>query len=218
MTAPEEAGSQTGDAVDEAEAYLAAIDNKMSKLVSEFAAGRINRRQFQQLYEYYQRQINTIIQMMAAEDPGQWKEAIASGESVLIRRRHAAKARGMAIYMNESSMPLETLGDFAVDPALIVPMLSSYRSAASEIFRAGMRSTQLEDGQWLWIVPGEYTTMILLFSSEPAEQRLAALERMHKAFEKLTAAALAGGQAAPSLLAYTFLAIIKKSRGRSHTD
>jgi hypothetical protein len=81
-------------------------------------------------------------------------------------------------------MPVSTLGQFKLDPALLVPMLSSYRSATKEIFGAGTRSTEIEDGRWLSFVPGEYTTMLSVFSSEPAGKQLAYLEELHRHFEQ----------------------------------
>ena len=193
--------------------FIAAVHAKMSKLVAEFAAGSINRTQFHHLYDRYQRQIMTVAQLLTESDPAQWQEAVMESEDTInIRKRLTARAMGMSIYDNESGVPIETLGEFAVDTALIVPMLSSYRSATAEIFRAGMRSTEMENGQWLCFVPGAYTTLIALFSLEPSDNQLNTIERMHKDFETANKAALESRQVDPSQLAYPFLSFLKKAR------
>ena len=95
-----------------------------------------------------------------------------------------SKAKGYAIYDNESGMPISTLGKFEMDPALIVPMLSSYRAATQEIFGAGMKTTTIENGRYLCFVPGELSTMMAVFTAEPAKRQLTFLEQLHRLFEK----------------------------------
>jgi hypothetical protein len=89
-------------------------------------------------------------------------------------------------------------------------MLSSYRSAAAEIFRAGMRSTEMENGQWLCFVPGTYTTLIALFSLEPSDNQLQMVERMHQDFEQANRAALEAGHIDPTKLAYPFYSFVQR--------
>jgi hypothetical protein len=191
--------------------FIAHVHQKMSKLVQEFASGEINRTQFHRLYDRYQRQIMTVAQLIAESDPSTWQDAIKETEdTMLIKKRLTAKAVGMSVYENKSGMPIETLGEFAIDPELIVPMLSSYRSAAAEIFRAGMRSTEMENGQWLCFVPGTYTTLIALFSLEPSDNQLQMVERMHKDFEQANKTALEAGHIDPAQLAYPFYSFVQR--------
>ncbi len=193
------------------EEFIATVHAKMSRLVAEFAAGEINRTQFHHVYDRYQRQIMTVAQMITESDPLAWQDAIVESEDTYhIRKRLTAKALGMSVYDNESGMPIETLGEFAVEAALLVPMLSSYRSATAEIFRAGMRSTEMENGQWLCFVPGNYTTLIALFSLEPSENQLTTVERMHKDFELANRTALETRRIDPSQLAYPFLSFVRR--------
>jgi hypothetical protein len=197
------------------EVYLNRTYGKMTQCVEDFAGGKINRAQFQQLYAHYEREIGVISQLLAeAEDPDEWRRFVTEGESVVIRKRHQARSIGFAIYDNDSGMPVETLGEFTVDSALLVPMLSSYRSATTEIFRAGMRNTQMENGQWLCFVPGRLTTLITLFTQEPAEQQLEVLSRMHDHFEIANRSALESRTAQPGELALPFLAILKQATGQ----
>lgn len=165
--------------------YLARVNRKISKLAEEFASGMINRDQFQELYDHYQREKRTIetwIEMDPKSD--EWRQARTEGRSVVIRRQHMARVVGYAIYQNDSGMPIATIGKFDIDPELFVPMLSSYRSATTEIFGAGMRSSQIENGSWLCFVPGEVTTLMAVFSTEPATKQLDSLEEVHKLFEQ----------------------------------
>jgi len=165
-----------------AEEYLARVQAKIARLADDFAAGTINRAQFQELYAHYQREMRTIEQVLDSRQ-GDWRAAMTEGKSVAIRKQNLARAVGYAIYENESGMPLATLGEFAVDAALLVPMLSSYRAAAAEMFGGGLRSTAIENGRWLCFVPGQHTTLIALFTIEPAHKQLEYLESLHGTFE-----------------------------------
>ncbi len=191
--------------------FIAQVHRKMSKLVQEFAHGEINRTQFHQLYDRYQRQIMTVAQMIAESDPASWRDAIRDTEDTLnIKQRLTAKAVGLRVVDNRSGATIKTFGDFAIADEQIAPMLSSYRSAAAEIFRAGMRSAELENGQWLCFVPGSFTTLVALFSLEPSDSQLQMVERLHHDFEQANRAALETGPVDPQTLAYPFYSFVKR--------
>ena len=165
--------------------YLEKLQAKINKLAEEFASGSVNRVQFQELYAHYQREKQAVEAWMEnTASSADWRGAALDGQSIMIRRQHVARVTGYAIYENETGMPLRTIGKFEIDPEMVVPMLSSYRSATKEIFGAGMRSTLIEGGQWLCFVAGDFTTLMALFSNEPAGKQLQTLEEIHRLFER----------------------------------
>jgi hypothetical protein len=166
----------------DARAYVEKVRSKIDKLVADFAKRRINSAQFQELYSHYQLEIRRI-EAVAAVWPGEWKDAAREGESLVIRKKHMATAQAYAIYENESGLPLVTLGKFTLDPALVVPMLSSYHSATKEIFGAGMRTTEIEGGQRLCFLQGKRTTLLAIFNNEPLHGQLEYLDGLHRDFE-----------------------------------
>jgi len=193
------------------------LQNKLRQLVDDFARGSINRTQFHGLYDRYQRQLTSLLQMTAAPSDLSEGQRDDNETTFHIKKRLTARVLGVSIYSNKSGMPIETLGEFKVDPALLVPMLSSYRAATREIFKAGMRSTVMENDQWLCFVPGNFTTLIVLFSIEPATLQLGTVERMHRDFEDANKTALEQGNIDPSTLAYPFLTFIRKMH-REHNE
>jgi hypothetical protein len=182
--APEPTGNSAAtNARDQADTYLSRVQEKSNRLAEEFALGIVNRTQFISLFEHYQKERQTIERMLEVS-PEEWKAAATEGKSLVIRQEHSAKPLGFAIYENESGMPIATLGAFDLDSALMVPMLSSYREAAREMFGSRLRSTQIENGRWVCFVSGQFTTMISLFNIEPAARQLQNLQDMHDFFEK----------------------------------
>jgi hypothetical protein len=194
-------------------AYLDRVQSKIARLAEEFAAGKLNRAQFQELFTHYQNEIQTVRSWLdVAPESDDWKKAASEGKSVVIRRRHMARVLGYAIYENVSGIPIKTIGQFELDPALWVPMLSSYRSATQEIFGAGMRSTQIEGGKWLCFVGGELTTLMALFTTEPAGKQLETLEELHRLFETANRQHLKQQPIDPEALVFPHVFFL----GRSH--
>ncbi len=175
--------SGVADSRSEAEHHLRDVQDKTNKLAEDFARGEVNRATFVHLYQHYQQQRQAIERMLEIS-PELWRQAVSQGQSIAIRREHFAKPLGFSIYENASGMPLTTLGKFDLDPALMVPMLSSYREATREIFGSRMRSTQIESGRWVCFVSGQYTTLIALYNTEPAARQLQLLEETHLFFER----------------------------------
>lgn len=186
---------------EDARAYLERVEAKIARLAEDFAAGSINRTQFQEMYTHFRSEIRTVERVLAVQD-GDWRSAVKEGQTVNIRKRHVARAQGYAIYENESGMPLATLGKFEVDPALVVPMLSSYRSAAQEMFGGGLRSTGIDNGRWLAFIPGQFATLVVLFSLEPAAKQMEFLETLHRTFETANRGRLAAPPVDPAELVY----------------
>ena len=183
--------------------YLDRVQGKINRLAEEFAAGEINRSQFQELYEHYRREQQTVRRYLEmSPDSEEWKAATTEGKSVVIRQENVAKVLGYAVYDNESGMPLSTIGEFQVEAELAIPMLSSYRAATKEIFGAGMRSTQIEGGQWLAYMPGEFTTLMTLFSTGPASEQLESLEELHLLFERANRTLLSNPPVDPDELVF----------------
>jgi primosomal protein N'' len=192
------------------------LRTKMQKVVDDFASGVINRKQFHMLYERYQRQLTALMELSFSQSGAMAEQEIE--DTIALKKRLTARVLGLSIYSNKTGLPIETLGNFQIDPALLIPMLSSYRSVTAEVFRAGIRSTAMENDQLLCFVPGKLTTLVALFSFEPSTYQLASTERMHQDFERANATSLQKEQVDPSKLAYPFASILQRaSRQTAHS-
>ena len=190
----------------EARQFLRRLREKTVRIVQEFAEGRINRRQFQEIYSHYQRQRQAIEQaLIEMPGSGAWRAVAVEGRTTFLRQQHAPRILSYAIYETASGVPLAEVGKFQVDTGLLVPMLSSFRSLTQEVFGAGMKRTEIEGGRWLCFIPGRHTTLIVIFSAEPAELQLQMLEDLHRDFETANAWALERGETGKLALVFTHL-------------
>jgi hypothetical protein len=183
------------DSFAEANLYLQELRSKMARVAEEFAQGKLNRAQFHEIYTHYQQQraeIEAVITNMPGSDA--WRGVVSTGHTTMLRQRNAAQILSYSLYDNSNSLPLASGGQFKLDADLVVPMLSSFRSATQEIFGKGVQNTEIEGGRWLCFVPGQYTTLFVVFSVEPARIQVALIQDLHRDFETAQAQSLAKGE------------------------
>ena len=191
--------------------HLEEVETKIDRTVQDLADGLINRAQFENLYRHYQNQ-RKMLQGLLDEGGGQVPSSVMAGESMIIRQRYAAKVLAYAVYDNESSVPLYTVGDFPVDSDLVVGFLSGFRSAAAEILGAGAAKAEAEDGKVLCYVPGQYSTLIVLYSSNPAEVDVRGLRQIHSHFETINAELLRQHPIPADRLLFNYDMVLKSRR------
>jgi hypothetical protein len=209
---PQEVPESPGLSLDpEVERYLQEVDDKLDRTVQDLADGLVNRAQFENLYRHYQNQRRTLHGMIA-EGSGQVPGSLTAGESMVIRQKYAAKVLAYAVYDNESSVPLYTVGNFPVESDLVVGFLSGFRSAAAEILGAGAAKAEAEDGKVLCYVPGDQSTLIVLYSSNPAEVDVRGLRQVHQHFETLNARLLEERPISPDTLLFNYDMVLKPRR------
>lgn len=171
------------------QAQLKILEGKLDQTVQDLADGLINRAQFENLYRHYQNQRRVMRGFLQqASDPGLLK--VGTGESMVIRKRYAARVLAYAVYDNITSLPLHTVGQFPLESELVVGFFSGFRSAIAEIMGTGARKAITDDGKALIYVPGQKTTLIVLYSSEPADIESHSLRQAHEHFEKINVAVL----------------------------
>jgi hypothetical protein len=185
---PDPAPDQSADAaLDKARGYLEEVRQKMERLAEDFAAGRVNTTQFQELYAHYQQERKAIEEILEqAPEAAAWRAAVAQeeGESIIIRRRHAARILGYAIYLNVNDSLLRSVGEYNIDERVVKSMLDSFRTGGEEGVQSQMRSIETENAQWVRFVPGQHTTLAVLFSNEPARAQLEMLQDLQAHFER----------------------------------
>jgi hypothetical protein len=195
----------------ETERFLQQVEAKLDRTVQDLADGLINRAQFENLYRHYQNQ-RRMLQGLLAEGGGHVPDSLAAGESMVIRHKYAAKVLAYAVYDNESGVPLYTMGNFPVDSDLVVGFLSGFRSATAEILGAGAAKAEAEDGKVLCYVPGKYSTLIVLYSSDPAGVDMRGLRQAHSHFETLNTPLLQRRPIPANTLLFNYDMVLKLSR------
>lgn len=164
--------------------YINHVRDKLDKLVEDFAKGRVNRAQFEELYSHYQEERKVVERLMTSRPSSDaWRLAVTEGQSVSIRRRLAARVLGYAVYDNHDEIPLRVYGEFAsLNEKWVAPLLEKVRS--DKLFTVGSFDTGSQGASCLCAVSGQFTVLLVLFTTEPARVQLQSLEDLHSHFEQ----------------------------------
>jgi hypothetical protein len=185
----QESGSQQLDVLDQASEegrkYLDRVREKLNKLVEDFAQGRVNRAQFEELYSHYQKERRTVEALMTSRPSSDaWRLAVTEGQSINIRRRLAARVLGYAVFSSADDTPLRVYGEFAsLHERWISPLLARVNQATNNLFVVNSFGTG-EESNCLCAVAGEFTTLLVLFTTEPAKVQMQSIEDLHCHFEQ----------------------------------
>ena len=174
------------DADSEGQEYLDSIRGKLAMLAEDFAGGRVNRAQFEELYTHYQRERENVARLIVSRPLSDaWRIAVSDGESVMIRRRLAARVLGYAVYANKDQAALRVYGEFSSLASKWVSLLMDrVQSTHTEPYVVGTFETRSADAACLCTVPGEFTVLVVLFNQEPARVQTQLLEDLHRHFEQ----------------------------------
>lgn len=175
-----------------ASAYRLELDRKIAALAEDFSLGKINRHQFDALYMHYRDQRHILDAMLTSHKAEAWRTAIGSGMTGLLLQRNAAQLLGHALYDNATSLPLATSPNFQIEAALIPPLIATYRHAAQT--QPTLGGSELPNGQWLSLIVARFSTLVAVFSLEPARVQLQFLQELHHDFELANAKRLSRGE------------------------
>lgn len=198
-----------------AQAFKDQVEEKVRKLIEEFAEGKISREQFHVIYERYNAQLSIANHALLSGNPEAVSIAQGGPSTISIRDAHMAKAMGLLIYHNKSGRILETLGDFDISVAQLSSYLNDITGLMSESKFIERRVVKIADKQWVMFAAGDYTTVVTEFKNEPAEQQNREIERLHHDFETANRLQLEKDNVNTDRLAYPFLVFIKKKYSKA---
>src|SRR5689334_3740138 len=159
------------------EIFKTEVQNKIQGILREFSEGKLNRDQFQSIYQHYTDQLALVDQALAQGEMSSLTGV--AGGTIAIRQAHMGKAIGLVIYHNKSGVLVDTLGDFPVSPARIAPVLNDFSLMMEEGELIDRKVEKVADRQWLLYAAGKFTTVVTLFHNEPSQQQSREIERLH---------------------------------------
>ncbi|HRE48614.1 MAG TPA: hypothetical protein PLD47_12890 [Aggregatilineales bacterium] len=205
-------GASANKSVTEAKSLIDQIQAKMRRIADEFAAGDINREQFYSIYEHYQMQLNLASAMLEEVEAGGLPNA-SSMETIALRKKLTGIAQAAAVYLYNDPQPLETLGEYILNPESVLPAIRVMFAALEKGDSPDFQIRQMPTA-WALIVPGRLSVVVMLFSHEPVVRQIAFVQHMHRDFETANEAALRSGDVKAAKLVFPFASFVKKSVSR----
>ena len=201
------------DAQVRAENFKKMLEDKIRKLVVEFAEGQISREQFHALYERYSSRLMIANEALISGNPDVVEVAMGGPPTIAVKNASMGRAMGMIIYHHNSSLMIETLGEFDVPAERLVPTLSEFSLRIGSKQHVERHSERAEGRRWLLYNPGQHTTVVTLFLNEPSMMQMREIARLHHDFEMANETALRRASVDGSTLAYPFIAFVARKYG-----
>ncbi len=201
----------------QAEEALEELRKKTSQIANEFAEGKLNRAQFTAMYSSYSER-RVIIERLLARDPDTqaWQSVARPGHTSFLRQHFEARIVSYAIYnhgTDDVASPLTCQGATPLPEATIKPILTALkvllRTHSGDRMLSPLRKP-VENGRWIAVIPGRYTTAIALFSLEPSLQQFTHIQDLHRDFERANHLTLERGIRAPEQLVFPHRALFDK--------
>jgi hypothetical protein len=196
-------GPDADSLAERASAALQHLEVKMAAVISEFSLGQINQAQFEAIYTRYSRQ-QALIEYVLYVNPSEPDLSLveASGITSALRREHAAVLEGMIIVEIRTGRYLKRFNNFDLSIDMLLPLIQDLNMVDVSAIKEGARTTMIDSGRWLSVVPGEHSCAIGLFSREPSLEQVRQIVTVQHDFEKLNRAQLMPGPADPQRMVY----------------
>ncbi|MCC7208459.1 MAG: hypothetical protein IT323_14215 [Anaerolineae bacterium] len=195
----------------QAETALETLRKKTALAAAEFAEGKLNRAQFIALYVHYHEK-RQIIERLLERDPDTqaWQSVAESGNTGFLRAHFEARVLSYALY-NQDPLHYGEIVSSQGQPLLPEEMVTKIQVAITMVMRnhrePKAQRKSLDDGRCAIFVPGEQTTTIVVFSLEPSARQIAAVQDLHRDFERANRRALQRGIRQPEQLVFPHRAL-----------
>ncbi len=191
------------------EAALEDLRRKMERVASEFAAGRLNRAQFNAMYGRYSEQ-RAIIERLIQRNPQNdaWKNVAKPGHTTFLRRHFEAKALYYVIYQHNRSTPLMMGGHQQPNMTQMGDVLKALWSM-KERPKVGLARKDMSNGQWLVLALGEHAVTLVMFMLEPSPMQANKVRDLHADFERANRMALERGTKSLDRLVFPQRALVE---------
>ena len=201
----------------QAEEALEVLREKTAHIANEFAEGKLNRAQFTAMYAHFNEK-RVIIERLLARNPDTqaWQQVAKGGQTSFLRQHFEARVQAYTIFDNgttDPQAPINAAGPTPLPPELTKQVLTAVavllRTRTTDKPLRALQK-QIDNGRWIAIIPGTYTSAIALFSLEPSAQQFNRVVDMHRDFERANRVALERGTRQPDQLVFPHRALFEK--------
>lgn len=172
---------------------LVTLRRKIESVVDEFSNGKINRAQFNAIYQRYSEQ-RQIIERLIDRNPNSdaWKQVISlKGQTGFLRDHFEAQVLYFLVYHNSSTEPILGGGVQKPNHKLVEPVIKMVWSLKNRP-QQGLGRKPFGN-QWLILAVGDYAATAVVWSLEPSIAQARLVRDLHADFERANRAALARG-------------------------
>ncbi|MFP3855156.1 MAG: hypothetical protein ACLFWD_12775 [Anaerolineales bacterium] len=179
----------------ELEVMLAHLDEKMSRLETEFQQGRINASQYRAIRRHYVEQREVAVRLHQTNPSSdRWRVVLEEGKTSFLMQLNEAECRCIAFYDIDTRDCIFVQGELPSEAEEAMRFLSTFGQPAGKKASGRMFATQTDDGLNLLLIPGGYVAALVAFSDEPPGWQVRAIREVLRNFEAANHAMLERGE------------------------
>ena len=164
---------------------LEALRQKIDHVTNEFAAGKLNRAQFDAIYRRYDDQRQVLERLIERNPDSQaWKQVMQPGLTAHLREQFEARCQYYAVFtLASTSHPLLVDGPQQPDIQKIIPAIHALLDRKNRP-RTGLARKHLGGDRWLVLALGENSFTCVLYQLEPSRAQINRVRDLHNDFER----------------------------------
>ena len=180
-------------AEDNPQGALENLRQKMEHVASDFAAGHLNRAQFNAIYGRYNEQRMIIERLMERNpDTQAWQQVATPGHTSFLMNHFQARVQYFVVYRTDAPVLLTMGGKEQPNIDQLEPILLSL-IRMSQRPKSGLARKAMGKGRWLVVAVGDHAVTMAMFALEPSTAQLNHIRDLHADFERANRRALERG-------------------------
>lgn len=187
--------------VDDPQATLDHIRQKMESVAEEFAGGKLNRAQFNAIYGHYSEQ-RTIIETLMKRNPGSdaWRQVAKPGKTTFLRAHFEAQVVFYIVFKHQVRSPLMSAGEHPPKSTPHIVTALKHLWQLKEIPSNRLARKEIDEGQWLVIAIGDQAITVVVYSMQPSNKQVHLVRDLHDDFESANRLSLKRNQPASQMV------------------
>lgn len=159
------------------------VEEKIERLLDEFAGGDISREHFDIVYGRYSRQLLIAEEAIEKGNMDELNQIMKEIPTMALRAAIRGKALSMMVIHHLHLTNIRTFGDYELEEQQLIPIIDNLKQRLASKQYDYTDVQKLVGNSWVIVCSLERTTLVTLFRNEPASKQVQELERRHRDFE-----------------------------------
>ncbi len=179
---------------DDPQFTLEHIRQKMESVAQDFAAGKLNRAQFNAMYGHYSDR-RKIVERLIARDPksSAWRQAATPGHTGFLRTHFEAHPEFVIVFRHHNPRPLLSIGQPPNEAQVVIRQVLRLLWQHERPPRTGLARKLIGRERWLVMIVGELALTVVIYSLQPSVDQSNTVRDLHSDFERANHSALQRG-------------------------
>ena len=197
--------------LEQAQVFRNTVEDKIERVLDEFAGGDISREHFDIVYGRYSRQLAIAEEAIEKGELEELKQVMNEIPTMALRAAIRGKALCMLVIHHLKLNTIRTFGEYELEDQYLTPIMEQLKSRVAMELSDYTDVQKLISNSWVIVCSLEHTTLVTLFRNEPSAKQVQELERRHRDFESANRNILNIADPDPDTLVYPVELFVRSS-------